>query len=54
MQLGTGWTASGNLIAGLRPDMPFYAFVVYTDKDGKPSKPSPALRFELKDRFGNK
>jgi hypothetical protein len=54
MQLGTGWTESGKLIEGLRADVEFYAFVVYTDKDGKPSKPSAPLAFKLKDRFGYK
>jgi hypothetical protein len=51
MKLGAGWKESGGLIAGLRPDTDFYAFVVYADKDGKQSKPSPPLKFALKDRF---
>jgi hypothetical protein len=54
MKLGTGWTESGKLIQGLRPGIEFYAFVVYTDKDGKLSKPSAPLPFTLKDRFGYK
>ncbi len=54
LQLGTDWTESGKLIAGLRPDVEFYVFVVYTDKDGKLSKPSSPLKFVLKDRFGYK
>jgi hypothetical protein len=54
IKLGAAWTESGKLIEGLRPDMEFYVFVVYTDKDGKPSKPSEPLKFTLKDRFGYK
>ncbi len=54
MQLGTGWTESGKMIEGLRPDIQFHVFVVYTDKDDKPSKPSAPLAFTLKDRFGYK
>lgn len=54
LQLGSGWTASGQLIQGLRPDIEFYAFVLYTDKDGKLSKPSQPLKFKLQDKFGYK
>lgn len=54
LQLGANWTESGKLIEGLRPGVEFYAFVVYTDKDGKLSKPSAPLKFVLKDRFGYK
>jgi hypothetical protein len=54
MQLGKDWKESGGLITGLRPDLDFYVFVVYTDKDGKLSKPSEPLKFLLKDRFGYK
>ena len=54
LQLGAGWTESGKLIQGLRPDMEFHAFVLYTDKDGKLSKPSKPFQFILKDRFGYK
>ena len=54
LQLGSGWTESGKLIEGLRPDEEFYVFVLYTDKDGKLSKPSAPLQFMLKDRFGYK
>jgi hypothetical protein len=52
--LGKAWTQSGQLLEGLRPDIDFYLFVTYTDKDGKVSKPSPPLAFKLKDRFGYK
>ena len=47
-------TQSGQLLEGLRPDIEFYLFVIYTDKDGKLSKPSAPLAFKLKDRFGYK
>ena len=54
---GAGWPpepTTGKRIWGLRPAMPFYAFIVYEDKDGKMSKPSEAFPFELKDTFGFK
>lgn len=54
IQLAKGWAESGLLLQGLRPDIEFYLFVAYTDKDGKPSKPSAPLPFKLKDRFGYK
>ena len=54
IKLGAAWTESGKLIEGMRPDMDLYVFVVYTDKDGKLSKPSEPLKFVLKDRFGYK
>ncbi len=54
LQLGKDLTESGKLIEGMRPDVEFYLFVVYTDKDGKLSKPSEPFKFMLKDRFGYK
>ena len=51
MQLGKDWTASGQLIEGLHADTDFYLYVVYTDKDGKLSKPSKPLAIRLKNRF---
>jgi hypothetical protein len=54
LKLGSGWTESGKLIEGLRPGIEFYAFVVYTDQDGKLSKPSAPLKFVLTGRFGYK
>lgn len=54
IQLGKAWTKSGQLLEGLRPDIEFYVFLTYTDKDGKQSKPSAPLAFKLKDRFGYK
>ena len=54
IQLATGWKESGQLMQGLRPDIDFYLFVLYTDPEGKLSKPSAPLQFKLKDRFGYK
>ncbi len=62
MKLAAGWTVSngvaagnsGNFLEGLRPDVEFYVFAVYIDKDGKMSKPSAAVPFKLKDMFGYK
>lgn len=54
LKLGKDWKESGQLLTGLRPDTDFYVFVVYTDKDGKLSKPSKPLKIRLKDLFGNK
>jgi hypothetical protein len=54
LKVGPGWTASGQLIQGLRPEREFYAFVVYTDAQDKLSKPSAPFAFTLKDRFGYK
>ncbi|MHB0935280.1 MAG: hypothetical protein ACYC6A_02720 [Armatimonadota bacterium] len=53
-KLGSAWKAPGALITGLRQDTDFYVFVVYLDKDGKPSKPSQPLKIHLKDVFGMK
>ena len=54
IQLGKAWKESGQLLQGLRPDIEFYLFVLYTDKDAKLSKPSSPLAFKLKDRYGYK
>jgi hypothetical protein len=54
LQLGKGWKEPGQLVTGLRPDADFYLFVVYTDKDGKASKPSAGFKIRLKDIFGMK
>ncbi|MDA1143150.1 MAG: hypothetical protein O3B01_31705 [Planctomycetota bacterium] len=51
LMLGAGWTESGALIQGLHPETEFYLFIVYTDKDGKASKPSVPFKFVLKNRF---
>ncbi len=52
--LGKAWKNSGGLIQGLRPEMDFYAFVVYIDQDGRQSKPSAGFKFLLKDMFAMK
>lgn len=54
LQLGTGWKEPGQLLTGLRPEVDFYVFITYADKDGKPSKPSKPLKIRLKDMFGHK
>ena len=51
LMLGAGWTESGALIQGLHPETEFYLFIVYTDKDGKASKPAAPFKFVLKNRF---
>lgn len=51
MKLASGWKEPGQLITGLRPEIGFYAFVVYRGKDDKPSKPFKPFRFMLKDMF---
>jgi len=50
IKLGTN-IQPGDLIQGLRPEIDFYVFVTYTDKDGKVSKPSTPLKIRLKNRF---
>ena len=54
LKLGKGWKASGQMLRGLRQGTDFFLFLVYTDKDGKPSKPSPAYKIHLKDLFAMK
>ncbi|NQU10245.1 hypothetical protein HQ590_05615, partial [bacterium] len=54
LQLAKGWKEPGGLVRGLRPDTDFYLFVVYTDQDGKLSKPSAAFKIRLKDLFAMK
>lgn len=51
VKLASGWKEPGQLVTGLRPGIEFYAFVVYTDKDGNLSKPSKPFKFVLKDLF---
>ncbi|NQU12114.1 hypothetical protein HQ590_15065, partial [bacterium] len=51
VQLGAGWKESGQLLQGLASDTDFYLFVVYTDQEGKTSKPSAPLKIRLKNRF---
>ena len=47
-------TRSGERVDGLRPNVPTYAFVVWYDKQNRPSRPSPVFKYELKDLFSNK
>lgn len=54
LQLGKGWKEPGGRIQGLRPETDFYIFVVYTDAEGKKSKPSPGYKIKLVDMFGMK
>lgn len=48
------WEEPGGLIRGLHPEVVFYTFVIYTNKDKKMSKPSKAVHFRLKDMFMEK
>ncbi|MFW6059521.1 MAG: hypothetical protein ACODAQ_05035, partial [Phycisphaeraceae bacterium] len=54
LMLGKDWTEPGQEIRGLRPDTPFYIFVVYRDAEKQPSKPSAPYEIVLKDMFGMK
>jgi hypothetical protein len=54
LNLGAGWKEPGQLLAGLRPEVDFYLFVVYTDAAGKASLPSAPLKIRLKDLFAMK
>ena len=54
LELGRDWTEPGQIMTGLRPETDFYLFLVYTDKDGKKSKPSAPLKIRLRDMFGLK
>lgn len=49
--LGQGWTEPGSLLTKLRANTNLYLFVVYTDAEGKTSKPSPSFKVNLKDMF---
>jgi hypothetical protein len=51
VKVASGWKEPGQLITGLRPEIEFFAFVQYADKEGKLSKPSKPFRFVLKDLF---
>ena len=51
MCLRSGLTESRQLVDGFRPDTDFYLFIVYNDKDGKPSKPSAPFKIRLQDLF---
>ncbi len=50
-KIASGLTRSGVIIEELKPDTDFYLFIVYTDKEGKQSHPSKALKIRLKNKF---
>ena len=49
--LGKDWTAPGQLLTGLSPNINLYLFAVAKDAAGKPSKPGKPLTVNLKDMF---
>ena len=50
-RMAANLSESGGLIRGFHPEMDFYLFVVYTDAEGRDSKPSAPFRIRLKDMF---
>jgi hypothetical protein len=54
VNLTPGGAKSGGLVAGLRPALPFYFWVTYTDDKGKASKPSKVMSATLVDMFQEK
>lgn len=54
IQLGKDWTAPGQLLAGLSPNIDLYLFVVAKDPAGKTSKPGKPFKVNLKDMFPQK
>ena len=51
LQLGKGWTAPGQLLAGLNAGADLYLFVVATFANGAATKPSPPFKINLRDMF---
>jgi len=49
--LGEKWTAPGQLLTGLAPNVDFYLFVVVKDTADRSSKPSKGFKVNLKDMF---
>lgn len=49
--LGKDWTAPGQLLTGLTPNIDLYLFVVAKDATGKPSRPGKGFKVNLKDMF---
>lgn len=49
--LGKGWTAPGQLLTGLSPNVDLYLFVVAKDAAGKASRPGHGFKVNLKDMF---
>ena len=54
IKLGNGLKASGVLVSGFVANTDFYAFIIYYNRAGQHSQPSPAFKLNLKDNFGNK
>ena len=51
VRLVADWPGPGQQLGGLRANTDYHLFVVYTDSQGKASKPSKAFAFRLKDMF---
>ena len=49
--LGKNWTAPGQLLTGLSPNIDLYLFVVAKDSAGKSSRPGKGFKVNLKDMF---
>jgi hypothetical protein len=49
--LGKDWTAPGQLLTGLSPNIDLYLFVVVKDAAGKSSRPGKGFKVNLKDMF---
>ena len=49
--LGKDWTAPGQLLTGLSPNVDLYLFVVARDAAGKESRPGKHFKVNLKDMF---
>jgi hypothetical protein len=49
--LGKDWTAPGQLLTGLAPNVDLYLFVVAKDAAGKSSRPGKGFKVNLKDMF---
>ena len=53
LKVGKGLKESPQLVQGFLADTTFYAFLVWKDKAGNPSKPSAPFKFKLIDHFGH-
>ena len=49
--LGKSWTAPGQLLTGLSPNVDLYLFIVAKDAAGKSSQPGKGCKVNLKDMF---
>jgi len=54
LHLGKNIKNTEATIRGTRPNWNLYAFIVYTDENGKESKPSQPFHFQLDSQFGNR